>query len=210
MSSALMKILSPTTIGCLVAPTRFTATSSTPGVFSSVLSKKRLHPTITEILDSPTSSTLPSSAPGLNLSVLLKNCLPPTIHGFLGQPYKPHHPSTPGVPSVLSKYCLAPNQPWNFRRFHKLQHQTLLVSNYLQQSHKLPSLITVAFNCLPEDLPSFALLQPQLKHNPQGLHSHTTLVQQFHSLPYLSLDSQELLLNVCLPLVPLVTNSTSI
>ncbi|WJX86713.1 hypothetical protein P8452_68989 [Trifolium repens] len=74
------------------------------------------------------------------------------------------------MPSVLSKFCLAPNQPWNFRWFHKLQHQTLLVSNYLQQSHKLPSLITVAFNCLPEDLPSFALLQPQLKHNPQGLH----------------------------------------
>ncbi|KAK2414127.1 hypothetical protein QL285_036757 [Trifolium repens] len=113
------------------------------------------------------------------------------------------------MPSVLSKSCLAPNQPWNFRWFHKLQHQTLLVSNYLQQSHKLPSLIIVAFNCIPEDLPSFALLQPQLKHNPQGLHSHTTLVQQFHSPPYLSLDSQELLLNVCLPLVPLVTNSTS-
>ncbi|KAK2383910.1 hypothetical protein QL285_071318 [Trifolium repens] len=111
--------------------------------------------------------------------------------------------------SVLSKYCLAPNQPWNFRWFHKLQHQTLLVFNYLQQSHKLPSLITVAFNCLPEDLPCFALLQPQSEHNPQGLHSHTTLVQQFHSPPYLSLDSQEPLLNVCLPLVPLVTNSTS-
>ncbi|KAK2359371.1 hypothetical protein QL285_084748 [Trifolium repens] len=78
--------------------------------------------------------------------------------------------------SVLSKSCLAPNQPWNFRWFHKLQHQTLLVSNYLQQSHKLPSLIIVAFNFLPEDLPSFALLQTQLKLNPQGLHSHTTLV----------------------------------
>ncbi|KAK2426544.1 hypothetical protein QL285_025205 [Trifolium repens] len=113
------------------------------------------------------------------------------------------------MPSVLSKYCLAPNQPWNFRWFHKLQHQTLLVSNYLQQSHKLPSLISVAFNCLPEDLTGFALLQPQLKHNPQGLHSRTTLVQQFHSPPYLSLDSQKPLLNVCLPLVQLVTNSTS-
>ncbi|KAK2388130.1 hypothetical protein QL285_011705 [Trifolium repens] len=111
--------------------------------------------------------------------------------------------------SVLSKYCLAPNQPWNFRWFHKLQHQTLLVSNYLPQSHKLPSLITVAFNCLPEDLSSFALLQSQLKQIPQGLHSHTTLVQQFHSSPYLSLDSQEPLLTVCLPLVQLVTNSTS-
>ncbi|KAK2368850.1 hypothetical protein QL285_082017 [Trifolium repens] len=84
MPSALMKILHPTTLGFLVAPTRFTATSSTPGVFSSVLSKKRLHPTITGFLDSPTSSTLPSSAPGLNLSVLLKNCLPPTIQRFLG------------------------------------------------------------------------------------------------------------------------------
>ncbi|KAK2352126.1 hypothetical protein QL285_096616 [Trifolium repens] len=111
--------------------------------------------------------------------------------------------------SVLSKYCLTPNQPWNFRWFHKLQHQTLLVSNYFQQSHKLPSLITVAFNCLLEDLPGFALLQPQLKQISHGLHSHTTLVQQFHSLPYLSLDSQEPLLNVCLPLVQLVTNSSS-
>ncbi|KAK2406836.1 hypothetical protein QL285_042517 [Trifolium repens] len=113
------------------------------------------------------------------------------------------------MPSVLSKSCLTPNQPWNFRWFHKLQHQTLLVSNYLQQSHKLPSLIAVAFNCLPEDLTGFALLQPQLKQILQGLHSHTTLVQQFHSPPYLPLDIQELLLNVCLPLVPLVTNSTS-
>ncbi|KAK2417157.1 hypothetical protein QL285_039489 [Trifolium repens] len=111
--------------------------------------------------------------------------------------------------SVLSKYCLAPNQTWNFRWFHKLQHQTLLVSNYLQQSHKLPSLITVAFNCLPEDLSSFAHLQSQSKHNPQDFHSHTTLMQQYRSPPYLSLNSQELLLIVCLPLVPLVTNSTS-
>ncbi|KAK2365915.1 hypothetical protein QL285_079355 [Trifolium repens] len=111
--------------------------------------------------------------------------------------------------SVLSKYCLAPNQPWNFRWFPKLQHQTLLVFNYLQQSHKLPSLNTVAFNCLPEDLSSFALLQSQSKHNPQDFHSHTTLMQQYRSPPYLSLNSQELLLVVCLPLVPLVTNSTS-
>ncbi|KAK2443249.1 hypothetical protein QL285_014372 [Trifolium repens] len=84
-----MKILHPTTIGFQVAPTRFTATSSTPRVFSSVLSKKRLHPTITGILDSHTSSTVPSSDPGLNLSVLLKNRLPPTILGILEQPYKP-------------------------------------------------------------------------------------------------------------------------
>ncbi|KAK2453698.1 hypothetical protein QL285_001344 [Trifolium repens] len=111
--------------------------------------------------------------------------------------------------SVLSKYCLAPNPPWNFRWFHKLQHRTFLVSNYLQQSHKLPSLITVAFNCLPEDLSSFALLQSQSKHNPQDFHSHTTLMQQYRSPPYFSLNSQELLLIVCLPLVPLVTNSTS-
>ncbi|KAK2421771.1 hypothetical protein QL285_032363 [Trifolium repens] len=93
------------------------------------------------------------------------------------------------MPSVLSKNCLAPKQPWNFRWFHKLQHQTLHVSNYLQQSQKSPSLITVAFNCLPEDLPGFVLLQPQLKQIPQGLHSRTTLVQQFHSPPYLPLDS---------------------
>ncbi|PNX65305.1 hypothetical protein L195_g062531, partial [Trifolium pratense] len=55
------------------------------------------------------------------------------------------------MPSVLSKYCLAPNPPWNFMQFHKLQHQTPLASNYLQQSYKFPNLITVAFNCLPED-----------------------------------------------------------
>ncbi|MCI44968.1 hypothetical protein A2U01_0066207, partial [Trifolium medium] len=52
---------------------------------------------------------------------------------------------------VLSKYCLASNQPWNFRRFHKVQHQTPLAPNYLQQSYEFLSLITVAFNCLPED-----------------------------------------------------------
>ncbi|MCI83620.1 hypothetical protein A2U01_0104896, partial [Trifolium medium] len=32
MSSALMKIMPPTTIGCLVSPTRFTAPSSAPEV----------------------------------------------------------------------------------------------------------------------------------------------------------------------------------
>ncbi|KAK2458494.1 hypothetical protein QL285_005642 [Trifolium repens] len=56
------------------------------------------------------------------------------------------------MPSVLSKFCLAPNQPWNFRWFHKLQHQTPLAPDYLQQSYKFPSLIKVAFNCLPKIL----------------------------------------------------------
>ncbi|KAK2444796.1 hypothetical protein QL285_015795 [Trifolium repens] len=100
------------------------------------------------------------------------------------------------MPSVLSKSCLAPNQPWNFMWFHKLQHQTLLVSNYLDYSHKLPSLITVACTCLPKDLPGFALLQPQLKHFPQGPHGYTPFVQHYHSLPYLRLDTRELMLIV--------------
>ncbi|MCI47564.1 hypothetical protein A2U01_0068806 [Trifolium medium] len=52
-----MKILPPTTMGCLVAPTRFTAPSSAPGVAKSVLLKKRWLPTIIGILDSSISST---------------------------------------------------------------------------------------------------------------------------------------------------------
>ncbi|KAK2422294.1 hypothetical protein QL285_032839 [Trifolium repens] len=46
MPSALMMVLSPTTIGFLVAPTRLTATFSAPGVTKPVLIKIRLHPTI--------------------------------------------------------------------------------------------------------------------------------------------------------------------
>ena len=102
MPSALMKILHPTTIGFQVALTRFTATSSTPGVFSSVLSKKRL---------------------------------PPIVLGISGQPYKFHltlfsprivhvRPPEELLVSQLNLGILA--------KFHKLQHQTFLVSNYLQ------------------------------------------------------------------------------
>ncbi|GAU44456.1 hypothetical protein TSUD_93100 [Trifolium subterraneum] len=66
-------------------------------------------------------------------------------------------PSTPGMPFVLSKSCLAPNQPWIFRWFNKLQQLTPLASNYLQLSYKLPSLITVAFNCLHKVLHFFTI-----------------------------------------------------
>ncbi|PNX61870.1 hypothetical protein L195_g052678, partial [Trifolium pratense] len=67
---------------------------------------------------------------------------------------------------VLLKICLPPTNLGNFRWFHKLQPQTLLVSNYLQQSNKLPSLITVAST---QDLPSYTTLV-YLHLKPRFLH----------------------------------------
>ncbi|KAK2442814.1 hypothetical protein QL285_013972 [Trifolium repens] len=56
MPSALIKILSPTTIGFLVA-TRFTASSSDSGLVKSVPPKETLAPHYHQILDSLTSFT---------------------------------------------------------------------------------------------------------------------------------------------------------
>ncbi|PNX55878.1 hypothetical protein L195_g049511, partial [Trifolium pratense] len=83
-----------------------------------------------------------------------------TIHKLHRIPFKPRI-----VAFRTLEDMLASNQPWNFRWFHKLQPQTLLVSNYLQQSNKLPSLITVA--------------------STQGLHSDTTLVYLHLKLTFL-------------------------
>ncbi|KAK2379330.1 hypothetical protein QL285_067144 [Trifolium repens] len=67
MSSALMKILPPTTIRFLVAPTRFTAPSSASELVKFVPPEETIAPNCHRILDSSTSSTFPSSAPGLCL-----------------------------------------------------------------------------------------------------------------------------------------------
>ncbi|KAK2373441.1 hypothetical protein QL285_074472 [Trifolium repens] len=103
---------------------------------------------------------------------------------------------------------LISDYPWIFRIATSYNIKLSLyptTSNSLQ----VPKFDNRCFQLPPRSSSNFALLQSQLKHNPQGLHSHTTLVQQYRSPPYLSLDSQEILLVVCLPLVPLVTNSTS-
>ncbi|KAK2449259.1 hypothetical protein QL285_008468 [Trifolium repens] len=120
-----------------------------------------------EFWHSPTRFTTPSSSPRVNRSVLSKKRLLPIVLGISGQPYKLHL-------TLFSPRIVHVRFPEGFLasqlnlgilgKFHKLQHQTLLVSNYLQQSHKYPNLITVAFNCLPEDLSNFALLQSQSKH----------------------------------------------
>ncbi|KAK2412706.1 hypothetical protein QL285_047872 [Trifolium repens] len=88
-----------------------------------------------EFWHSPTRFTTPSSTPRVNRSVLSKKLLSPIVLGILGQPYKLHHtlfrprivhvrPPEELLVSQLNLGILA--------KFHKLQHQTFLVSNYLQ------------------------------------------------------------------------------
>ncbi|KAK2395311.1 hypothetical protein QL285_057056 [Trifolium repens] len=106
MPSALMKIFPPTTIGCLVAPTRFTTPSSTPGVNRSVLSKKRLPPIVLGISRQPYKLHLTLFSPRIVHVCPPEELLASNYPWIFRIPYKPRHSSIPGMPSVLSKYCL--------------------------------------------------------------------------------------------------------
>jgi hypothetical protein len=81
MSSALLKIFPPTTIGILGSSKCFIVTSSARR--DQIRPLEETLPTILEFWDSTTSCTIPYSISEMS-SILLKNCLPPTILGILG------------------------------------------------------------------------------------------------------------------------------
>ncbi|KAK2374711.1 hypothetical protein QL285_075654 [Trifolium repens] len=109
-------------------PCCYTTSSSDPGGNSCLrLSMEFWH--------SPTRFTTPSSTPRVNRSVLSKKRLPPIVLGISGQPYKLHLTLfSPRIVHVRPPEGLLASQ-LNLEilgKFHKLQLQTLLVSNYLQ------------------------------------------------------------------------------
>ncbi|WJX60487.1 RING-type E3 ubiquitin transferase [Trifolium repens] len=75
------------------------------------------------------------------------------------------------VQDSTSSSLLIPSSANPSLMLHKDPTTALLGSSTLATSAKTGTPFPTT---VPEDLPSFALLQPQLKHNPQGLHSHTT------------------------------------
>ncbi|KAK2426999.1 hypothetical protein QL285_025613 [Trifolium repens] len=114
---------------------------------------KILHPPAIGFLVAPTRFTAPSSASELLKSVPPEETLAsnyPWIFRIALQASTTFDPRN--AFRTLEEIACPQLSLGILGKFHKPQLQTLLVSNYIQQSYKILNLITVASNCFPEDL----------------------------------------------------------